>query len=35
MPARRRGGHETAGVTKPRVRPLLRHEPAPAPRSIT
>jgi hypothetical protein len=25
----------TGGVTKPRARSLLRHEPAPAPRSIT
>ncbi len=35
MPARRRGSHENGRVAKPRVSSLLRHEPAPAPRSIT
>ena len=34
MPARRRGGHEDGRVAKPRVSSFLRHQPAPAPRSI-
>jgi hypothetical protein len=44
-PAQRHASHQhrraaaaamkTGGVTKPRVRSLLRHEPAPAPRSMT
>ena len=33
-PASRRRGRDDGRVTKPRARSLLRHEPAPAPRSI-